>query len=128
MSPGLELFVMIICAPYVLFWYYDKSQKIADAYKKVGMLRKDDSLACLILGIFGLGIISMAIMQSNLNTIWVNESRISWWADAEGGVFKKNFRYITSYKGLFFHTKAQDPIRLPEGTELIRASSISIPD
>ncbi|MGV8147612.1 MAG: hypothetical protein ACLKAK_00950 [Alkaliphilus sp.] len=47
---------------------------------------------------------------------------------AEGGVFKKNFRYITSYKGLFFHTKAQDPIRLPEGTELIRASSISIPD
>ncbi|MGV8145489.1 MAG: hypothetical protein COA82_02375 [Alkaliphilus sp.] len=76
MSPGLELFVMIICAPYVLYWYYDKSQKIADAYEKVGMPRKDDSLACLILGIFGLGIISMAIMQSNLNTIWVNESRM----------------------------------------------------
>ena len=46
---------------------------------------------------------------------------------AEGGVFKKNFRYITSYKGLFFHTKAREPIELPEGTELIRAKSISIP-
>lgn len=46
---------------------------------------------------------------------------------AEGGVFKKSFRYITSYKGLFFHTKAQDPISLPEGTELIQAKAISIP-
>ncbi|MCD5410183.1 MAG: hypothetical protein LRZ93_00805 [Clostridiales bacterium] len=47
---------------------------------------------------------------------------------AEGGVFKTNYKYITSYKGLFFHTKAKDPIKMPIGTELIKANSISIPD
>ncbi|MCD5414774.1 MAG: hypothetical protein LR001_07225 [Clostridiales bacterium] len=47
---------------------------------------------------------------------------------AEGGLFKKKNRYITSYKGLFFYTQAEDVIKLPLGTELIKAKSISIPD
>ncbi len=47
---------------------------------------------------------------------------------AEGGLFKTNYKHITSYKGLFFHTKAKDPIKLPIDSELIKANSISIPD
>lgn len=47
---------------------------------------------------------------------------------AEGGIFKKSHRYITSYKGLCFHTKVRDPLILPSNTELITANAISIPE
>ena len=45
---------------------------------------------------------------------------------AEGGVFKKHYKYLTSYKGLFFYTKS-DTV-LPQGNvELITAGKIWIP-
>lgn len=69
-SVGGEILLMIICAPYVIYWYYKYSQKIAEAYEKAGLRPKDDSVICVILGIFGLGIVSMCIIQSNLNDLW----------------------------------------------------------
>jgi hypothetical protein len=46
---------------------------------------------------------------------------------ATGGTFKKNFQYLTAYKGLFFFTKAPSALMLPGGTEVITAEKIWIP-
>jgi len=44
-----------------------------------------------------------------------------------GGFLKKNFQYLTSYKGLAFYTKSPDPLNLPARSELITAEKIWIP-
>jgi hypothetical protein len=46
---------------------------------------------------------------------------------ALGGFFSTNYRYLTSYKGLAFFTKASEPLELPAGTELIQAKAIWVP-
>ena len=46
---------------------------------------------------------------------------------AEGGVFTKNYQYMTSYKGLAFYTKSSQEIQFPNKTELIYAQKIWIP-
>lgn len=46
---------------------------------------------------------------------------------AEGGVFSVNYQYLTSYKGLIFFTKSQNPLRLPGGAEIVNAKKIWIP-
>lgn len=46
---------------------------------------------------------------------------------AEGGVFSKNYQYLTSYKGLAFYTKTSQQIEFPNRTELIYAQKIWIP-
>jgi hypothetical protein len=45
-----------------------------------------------------------------------------------GGIFKKQHKYLTSYKGLAFFTKSPSPLMLPSRIEIIAARSISIPD
>lgn len=44
-----------------------------------------------------------------------------------GGFFTTSYRYLTSYKGLAFYTKARDPLDLPPGTELVQARRIWVP-
>ena len=46
---------------------------------------------------------------------------------ATGGFFSTDYRYLTSYKGLAFYTKARAPLDLPRGTELVQAKSIWVP-
>ncbi|MFC2022602.1 hypothetical protein ACFLTL_00350 [Chloroflexota bacterium] len=46
---------------------------------------------------------------------------------ATGGVLKKNYQYLTAYKGLIFFTKAETPILLPGDAELVAAKQIWIP-
>lgn len=46
---------------------------------------------------------------------------------AEGGIIGTNYQYLTSYKGLAFFTKSNEPLPLPAGTELITARGIWIP-
>jgi hypothetical protein len=46
---------------------------------------------------------------------------------ATGGLFSTNYRYLTSYKGLAFYTKAREPLNLPPGTELVHAKAIWVP-
>jgi len=41
--------------------------------------------------------------------------------------FSSSYHYLTSYKGLCFYTKANEPLRLPDGCETIEARSIWIP-
>ena len=47
---------------------------------------------------------------------------------AEGGMFKKSFRYLTSYRGLAFFTKSDQALVLPGRAEVITAKSISLHD
>jgi hypothetical protein len=47
---------------------------------------------------------------------------------AIGGLIKKNYQYLTSYKGLAFFTKSPSPLNLPGDIELIAARKIWIPD
>jgi hypothetical protein len=46
---------------------------------------------------------------------------------AVGGIFKKDYRYLTSYKGLIFFTKSSIQLMLPGSTELVAAKEIWIP-
>lgn len=46
---------------------------------------------------------------------------------APGGVFRKAWHYLTSYKGLAFYTKSADPIMLPGRALVIDAKAIWIP-
>jgi hypothetical protein len=41
--------------------------------------------------------------------------------------FRIEYRYLTSYKGLVFYTKAPEPLDLPRGTELVQAKSMWMP-
>ena len=45
-----------------------------------------------------------------------------------GGVFRKHFQYLTTYKGLGFFTKSDSALVLPPHAEIIAAKSISFPD
>ena len=66
-SPGLEVFLMIICFPYVFYWLYLFSSQIARYQAEKGLVVKDNSLINLILAIFGLGIVSELLIQDQLN-------------------------------------------------------------
>ncbi len=43
------------------------------------------------------------------------------------GVFQKNYRYLTVYKGLFFYTESRTPLMLAGDAEVIAAKQIWIP-
>ena len=45
-----------------------------------------------------------------------------------GGVFKKHYQYLTTYKGLAFFATSPQPFLLPPRAEIVEAKSISIPD
>jgi hypothetical protein len=45
-----------------------------------------------------------------------------------GGVFRKHFRYLTSYKGLAFFTTSETQLLFPSRVEMVRAKKIWIPD
>lgn len=61
------IFALITCGIYVLFWYYIVGQKMAELQRIHNMLIKDNGVLYIVLSIFGLSIISNAIIQSELN-------------------------------------------------------------
>lgn len=71
MSPVVEIILMMVTfGIYYLYWMYKYGQRIADATEKAGLPRKDDAVLCLILSLFGLSIVSMGILQSNINSVY----------------------------------------------------------
>lgn len=74
MDPAVELIICIFCSPYIIYWLYKYAQRITDTHIKAQLpTASDDAIVCLILGIFGLGVVSMGIMQNNLNNAWAAE-------------------------------------------------------
>jgi len=74
MEPAIELLLCFLCFPYMYYWIYKYAQRITDAHIKAQIATtSDEAIVCLILAIFGLSIISIAIMQNNLNKAWAVE-------------------------------------------------------
>ena len=46
---------------------------------------------------------------------------------SRGGLFRKSYDYLTSYKGLAFYTRSPEPIQLPASAEVVAATKIWIP-
>ena len=46
---------------------------------------------------------------------------------AQGGLFRTNYQYMTSYKGLIFFLKSEQPLILPADSEVIEAKKIWTP-
>ncbi len=67
MDSGIELILVILVPFYSIYWLYKYAKRAGDAHNKAGLGLKDDAVICLVLSIFGLGIVSIAILQSTLN-------------------------------------------------------------
>jgi O-antigen/teichoic acid export membrane protein len=59
------LLAIVTCGIYALYWYYVTSQDIAGVDKD----KKDNSIINVLLAFFGLAIVSMALMQNQINTV-----------------------------------------------------------
>lgn len=63
------IFTLITCGIYGLYWMYKQGERIDNAKTKRGMAGGSNGVLYLILAIFGLGIISYALMQNELNKL-----------------------------------------------------------
>ena len=69
-SPGMVLlFSIITCGIYTLYWFYRAGEKINRLHMRNNDPSGDLHILYLVLGIFGLGIVSYALIQSELNKI-----------------------------------------------------------
>jgi hypothetical protein len=66
---GGELCLMIFVPFYAYYWMYTRSKKLCDAAYRHGVRLNDNSAVNLILMLFGLGMISTALMQNDLNIV-----------------------------------------------------------
>src|SRR3712207_2704502 len=70
-NPAMELVLSIVtCGLYMVYIFYKYPQMMLEMQDRAGRPRNDISMTTLLLAVFGLGIVSIAIMQSELNNIW----------------------------------------------------------
>lgn len=69
-NPGSSiLFTLLTCGIYMHYWNYQMGKRIALAQEKRNLRVNDKSDIYLILSIFGFGIISEILIQSELNNL-----------------------------------------------------------
>lgn len=69
-SPGLVILLSIVtCGIYTFYWAYKMGKQLQVAQEAAGLVSSDDSILYLVLQLLGMGIVAMAIMQSNVNKI-----------------------------------------------------------
>lgn len=61
------LFSLLTCGIYEIYWNYKMGQKMYKAGQLRGINISDNSVVYLLLGLFGLSIISYALIQNDLN-------------------------------------------------------------
>lgn len=64
-----EMFGLIFVPLYSIYWWYMRGKAVRDEFEKQGVAVSGNELAYLILRLFGLHLISMAIMQNDFNTL-----------------------------------------------------------
>lgn len=64
-----EMLCLIFIPFYSLFWWYTRGQLVKDIFAEHGYSATGNEIVYLILGICGLGIVSMAIMQNDFNSL-----------------------------------------------------------
>ncbi len=69
-SGGIVLLLTIVtCGIYGIYWCYKMGQNLDIAYQNRGMAPSNKSVILLVLAIFGLAIVSYAIIQDDVNKI-----------------------------------------------------------
>lgn len=63
------LFSLITCGIYGLFWMYKQGEKIDHIKERRGMSGGYSGVLYLVLAVFGLSIVSYALMQNELNKL-----------------------------------------------------------
>lgn len=70
MSGGTSLLLTLItCGIYYIYWAYQMGKKIAIAQEKRNLNVTDNSVLYLILTIFGFGLVTEILIQSELNNL-----------------------------------------------------------
>lgn len=65
---GGEIVCLVLVPFYAWYWLYTRSKKLSVAAGNCGVVLEDRSVLNLILAICSLGIVSMALIQADLNT------------------------------------------------------------
>ena len=69
-GPGLEVLLTIVtCGIYGLYWLYKYNQKLVRLGNNMGVSLSDNSIICLVLAIFGLTVVALGIIQSQINEL-----------------------------------------------------------
>lgn len=62
-----ELVCFFLVPFYSLYWFYTRSKKLSKGAADCGIQLEDKSIVNLLLAVFGFGIVSVALMQNDLN-------------------------------------------------------------
>ena len=63
------VFTILTCGIYELIWYYKMGEKLDEAAINQGRPSQSRGIIYLVLGLFGLGIVSYALIQDSLNNL-----------------------------------------------------------
>lgn len=63
------LFSLITCGIYAIYWMYKMGDKLDKIAQNHGMPTSSRGIVYLVLSIFGLGIVSYALMQDTINKV-----------------------------------------------------------
>jgi len=68
-NAGTDLLLSLVtCGIYYIYMYYKAGKLEASAFARHGLQQKDDSVMYVLLAVFGFWVISLAILQSNINS------------------------------------------------------------
>ena len=75
-NPGIEILLCILtCNIYTIYWCYKYSKYIFDMQNRTGVEYPSDiAIAALILPLFGFVSITLLLMQTELNKVWMRMS------------------------------------------------------
>ncbi len=63
----VEFLLFVFIPFYNLYWLYTRDQKLVEAGKSYGISISDNAILYLLLAVFGVGIVSYALLQNDLN-------------------------------------------------------------
>lgn len=66
-SGMVVLFTIVTCGLYIFYWFYKMGEYLEEAQEIRGLRITDNFLLFILIAIMGLGIINLAIIQSNIN-------------------------------------------------------------
>ena len=61
------VYTLLTCGIYQIYWYYKMGKNMQIAGELHGITIEDNSIAYLLLGVFGLGLVSYCLIQNDLN-------------------------------------------------------------
>ncbi|MHA0856943.1 DUF4234 domain-containing protein [Paenibacillus sp. CMAA1364] len=63
------LLTLVTCGIWSIVWAYQVGKQMAHAQRQRGIMSSDNSVIYLLLGIFGFGIVTYALVQSEVNQL-----------------------------------------------------------